>query len=321
MASVPGKRRRTEVAEPMATAAHAGTATGEGLRPTLAELIALRGSVQRRGIDGRGRHGLTGPAPSQLRGRGMEYAESREYVAGDDARHIDWRLTARSGRAHTKLFQAERERLSLIVADTAPALYFGTRLRFKSVQAARAAAVAAWLAQRQGDRVAALRGSQREAPIPPAGGPRGVLRVLDALVRWYAEPPADDAGLAVALDHAARLLRPGSRLTVFADPRSAAALPAARWSGLAQHHEVVLVLLVDPLELSPPPKRLPFLAGDQRVELDLAGTPTRERWETAFVASLRRLCEELPARRVSVRVLAADAASDDWLLPGRGSVP
>ncbi|TGP40975.1 DUF58 domain-containing protein, partial [bacterium M00.F.Ca.ET.229.01.1.1] len=93
-----------------------------------------------------------------LRGRGMEYAESREYVAGDDARHIDWRVTARTGRAHTKLFQAERERVSLIVADTSPALYFGTRVRFKSVQAARAGAVAAWSAQRRGVRVCALRG-------------------------------------------------------------------------------------------------------------------------------------------------------------------
>ena len=117
----------------------------------------------------------------------MEYAESREYAIGDDARHIDWRLTARSGKPHTKLFQAERERLTLIVADTAPALYFGTRVRFKSVQAARAGAIAAWAAVRDGDRIAALRGSTREAPVPPAAGPRGALRALDALVRWYAQ--------------------------------------------------------------------------------------------------------------------------------------
>jgi len=243
----------------------------------------------------------------------MEYAESREYVPGDDARHIDWRLTARSGRAHTKLFQAERERLSLIVADTAPTLYFGTRTRFKSVQAARAAAVAAWLAQRQGDRVAALRGSLREAPVAPAGGARGVLRVLDALVRWYAEPPADDAGLPLALDHAARLLRPGSRLTVFADPHSAIALPASRWSGLALHHEVVLVLLVDPLELAPPAALLPFLSGGRRVELDLAAAAARASWEEEFSAPLQRLQEELPARRVTVRVLRTDESSDAWL--------
>src|SRR5690606_21298914 len=127
---------------------------------------------------------------SPLRGRGMEYAESREYAIGDDVRHIDWRVTARRGKAHTKLYQAERERLTPVVADTAPALYFGTRVRFRSVQAARAGAVACWAAVRDGDRVAALRGSEREPPVAPAGGTRGALRVLDALVRWYRAPPA-----------------------------------------------------------------------------------------------------------------------------------
>ncbi|MGD4604779.1 DUF58 domain-containing protein, partial [Xanthomonas citri pv. citri] len=162
---------------------------GDGVCPTLAELIALRGTAIHRGQPGRGRYGVVGPVPAATRGRGMEYAESREYVAGDDARHIDWRVTARTGRAHTKLFQAERERLSLIVADTSPALFFGTRVRYKSVQAARAGAVAAWLAQRQGDRIAALRGTASEAPIAPRSGQRGVLPVLDALARWYAQPP------------------------------------------------------------------------------------------------------------------------------------
>jgi uncharacterized protein (DUF58 family) len=137
---------------------------GDGVKPTLAELVALRAIAQRRPPARKGRHNVTGPAQSSARGRGMEYAESREYVAGDDVRHIDWRLTARSGRTHTKLFQAERERLTLIVADTSRALYFGTRVRYKSVQAARAAAVAVWAAVRDGDRVAILRGSRQEAP-------------------------------------------------------------------------------------------------------------------------------------------------------------
>ncbi|MFP7726198.1 DUF58 domain-containing protein, partial [Lysobacter sp. D1-1-M9] len=134
----------------------------DGVTPTLSELVGLRALASGRRSARLGRHGVSGHALSPLRGRGMEYAESREYVAGDDARHIDWRLTARTGQAHTKLFQAERERLTLIVADTAPALYFGTRVRFKSVQAARAGAIAAWVAARDGDRIAALRGSRRE---------------------------------------------------------------------------------------------------------------------------------------------------------------
>ena len=243
----------------------------------------------------------------------MEYAESRQYVAGDDARHIDWRLTARTGHAHTKLFQAERERLTLIVGDTSPALYFGTRVRFKSVQAARAGAIAAWIAARDGDRIAALRGSHGEPPVAPASGARGALRVLDALVRWYRRPPQDDAGLEVALDHAARLLRPGSRLLVLADPGSLTAIPERRWPTLSQHHEVIVLLLTDPLEVAPPRAVLPFRSGGDRVEVDLGSAVQRARWRKTFAAPVADALESLPARGVRVQALSTDAASESWL--------
>jgi uncharacterized protein (DUF58 family) len=258
---------------------------GNGLQPSLAELVALRRSAHRLAPARRGRMAHAGHAPSPMRGRGMEYAESREYVAGDDARHIDWRVTARTGRAHTKLFQAERERLTLLVADTDPVLYFGTRVRFKSVQAARVGAVAAWLAQRQGDRLAALRGSRSEAPLSPAGGTRGVLRVLDALTRWYAAPPPD------------------------------AAIDPARWAALALHHEVQLMLLTDPLELAPPDAQLPFLSQGRRVVLDLDSPSVRGHWHERFVAPLEALQQTLGARRIQVHVVSSDDASDGWLGP------
>ena len=293
----------------------------DGVTPALAELIALRGLAQARGRARRGASGLRAQAPALLRGRGMEYAESRGYAIGDDARHIDWRLTARSGKPHTKLFQAERERLTLVVGDTAPALYFGTRVRFKSVQAARAGAVAAWRAVADGDRVAALRGSAEEAPVPAASGARGALRVLDALARWYRQPPADDAGLGKALDDAARLLRPGSRLLVLADPGSVAAIPGGRWPALAAHHEVVVLLLTDPLELEPPEAPLSFApapgpagaAGAARIHLDLAAPAQRARWQAAFAGQLDATLAELRARGVRAVPLSCAAPSDAWL--------
>ncbi len=299
----------------------ASVAEGDGLRPQLAELVALRRLAQRPPPPRRGRVGNAGQAPSPLRGRGMEYAESREYVPGDDARHIDWRVTARTGRAHTKLFQAERERVSLIVADTSPALYFGTRVRFKSVQAARAGAVAAWSAQRRGDRIGALRGSDREPPIAPAGGPRGVLRVLDALTRWYAQPPAEDLGLERALDHAGRVLRPGARMLVLADPQQAVRIAPARWSALAQHHDLSLLLLVDPLELQPPSAPLQFLAAQQRIGLDLRRSEVQDHWRAHFVEPLQAMRQQLAARRVDVQILSTDAPSDAWLAPAPTEVP
>ena len=284
----------------------------DGVIPAIEELVALRAAVTGRRTPRRGSHG-GGQAISPMRGRGMEYAESREYAAGDDARHIDWRVTARTGRAHTKLYQAERERLSLIVADTAANLYFGTRVRFKSVQAARAGAIAAWAAIRDGDRVAALRGSTIEPPVSPAGGARGALRVIEALARWYAASPDDDKGLAVALDHAQRVLRPGSRVLVLADPASVAAMPASRWTALARHQEVVLLLLTDPLEADPPPAVLPFEAGGHRVEVDLAGDAARQRWDAEFSAPVQMALKTLPTRGVRVHVLSSDAPSESWI--------
>ncbi len=285
----------------------------DGIVPRLAELMALRALAHRPRGARKGRFGVAGHAASPMRGRGMEYAESREYVAGDDVRHIDWRLTARSGRTHTKLFQAERERMTLLVCDTAPELYFGTRVRFKSVQAARAGAVAAWAAIREGDRVAALRGSRAEAPVPPAGGTRGALRVLDALVRWYAAAPAQDDGLASALEHAVRLLRPGSRLLVLASPHSLAAIPRSRWTGLAAHHEVQVLLLVDALELAPPTASVAFRLGQQRLELDLAHPVVRTAWHHEFSEPCEQQRRQLQALGIRVQVLASDDDSAQWL--------
>ena len=247
----------------------------------------------------------------------MEYAESREYAIGDDARHIDWRLTARSGRPHTKLFQAERERLTLIVADTAPTLYFGTRVRFKSVQAARAGAIAAWAALRDGDRIAALRGSQREAPMPPAAGPRGALRVLDALVRWYAAA-------------ARRRRRPGGRARPRATPAAAGFAPgrarrsrqhrrdsrriAGRRSRM--HHEVIVLLLVDPLERDPPKAALPFAQRRRSIASNSTSPAAaqRQRWRNEFVAPLEAALQALArARRARAGAVAPTRASDAWL--------
>lgn len=291
----------------------ADRAPDDAVAPTLPALIALRGAVQGRMPARKGRHGSSGIALSPLRGRGMEYAESREYVNGDDARHIDWRLSARSGRTHTKLFQAERDRLTLIVADTHPALYFGTRLRFKSVQAARAGAVAAWAALRDGDRIAALRGTRTEAPIAPAGGMKAAMRVLGALRRWYAAPPDDDAGLGLALDHAGRVLRPGSRVVVLAEPASVQQIDDARWSVLARHNEVIVLLISDAFEQQPPPARLAFAANATRIELDLAGKAQRAQWARDFSAPLQQAIVRLGALGIRAVELPGDADSAAWL--------
>src|SRR4051812_8187740 len=132
---------------------------------------------------------------SRFRGRGVDYVESRAYQPGDDIRQMDWRLTARSGRPHTKVFQEEREQSVLLLVDCNASMHFGSRVRFKSVQAARTAALVAWAAVHGGDRVGALGfGPGLNAEVKPGGGPRGALQVLRALVAWNAITATGGAG-------------------------------------------------------------------------------------------------------------------------------
>src|SRR5690606_32566461 len=136
---------------------------------------------------------------------------------------------------------------------------------------------------------------------------RGALRVLDALVRWYAERPQEDAGLGVALDHAQRLLRPGSRLLVLADPVSLGDIAPQRWSALSAHSDVVVLLLEDPLEREPPRGMLPFSAAGQRVDVDLGVTAQYQRWQREFAGRSEQVVMALQARGIRAMRLATDA--------------
>jgi uncharacterized protein (DUF58 family) len=127
----------------MATAAMATHEHSSGVKVSLQDLLALRGEAGRLDLAPRGKILATrsGGHLSRFRGRGMEFDESRVYQAGDDARNMDWRVTARAGTPHIKLFREERERPLWLLVDQGPSMRFGTRVAFKSVVAAQAAAL------------------------------------------------------------------------------------------------------------------------------------------------------------------------------------
>ena len=116
-----------------------------------------------------------------------------------------------------------------------------------------------------------------------------------------------------ALERAARLLHPGARALVLADPASALAVAPAVWSALSMHVDVRLLLLVDPLEQAPPVCALPLSTPRGRMELNLAAPAMREAWQRSFVAPIEALSRNLPGRHIHVQVLSSDDASDAWL--------
>ena len=196
---------------------------GDGIHLSAAELIALRPRCHALRLPMRqaAASALAGAYRSRFRGRGVDFLESRNYQPGDDIRNMDWRVTARTGRPHTKVFQEERERPVLVVMDASPSLYFGTRDRLKSVAAGQMAAAIAWAATRRGDRVGGfLFAPGRHRELRPAGGRRGAMRMIQGLVDWLEPKPIEgdeNEKLSTALERVRHTVRPGSLVIVISD--------------------------------------------------------------------------------------------------------
>jgi uncharacterized protein (DUF58 family) len=293
--------------------------TGDGVHVALPELIALRlraRRIRRPALRVAGHRAAS--HESRFRGRGVDYVESRIYQPGDDIRQMDWRVTARSGKPHTKLFQEEREQSILLLVDCNASLRFGTRTRFKSVQAARTAALLAWSAVHGGDRIGALGfGPGLDAEVKPGGGARGALRLLRALVEWNAIAAGGNAvaPLSQALQRAHRLARPGSRVILLTDGFCADAAAEGPLALLAEHCDVAAVVLSDPLELAPPPPaRYALRSAAGRVLLDFAAPRTRAEWPRWFEQRRTALLGMFDRRALRWAMLDTRAEPDVALL-------
>jgi uncharacterized protein (DUF58 family) len=293
------------------------TATGTagqaaGIAVSLAELIGLREEARQLDLAPRGKVLATrsGGHLSRFRGRGMEFDEARLYVPGDDPRNMDWRVTARTGKAHVKRYREERERPVWLLVDLGPTMRFGTRTAFKSVIAARAAALLAWAASEQGDRTGGLIYDEtRHFERHPAPRTRGLLPLLQALAQQPLPGEAGGhAGFADAAAHLTRLVRPGSLVFLLSDFHNARDAEAAWLARLAMHSEVVLVHLVDPIELAAPPAgRYPVTDGARYALLDTTHPDRRRAWQQHFAAHATHLADLARRHRAHLLRLRTDA--------------
>ncbi|MFC3024119.1 DUF58 domain-containing protein [Vibrio zhugei] len=127
---------------------------------------------------------LLGQHQSKQLGRGMDFAEVRQYQPGDDIRAIDWRVTARTGKPHTKLFTEEREKPTVLYIDLSASMQFGSSLLLKSVQASHIASLLSWLAVDEHDRVGAVIDTGHALfELKPTSRQKGPLQIIAQLVR------------------------------------------------------------------------------------------------------------------------------------------
>jgi uncharacterized protein (DUF58 family) len=251
--------------------------------PDLGELLALRGAAHGLTLHGRksARAALLGAHSSAQRGRGLEFQEVRPYVAGDDPRNIDWRVTARRGRPHTKLFREERERPVWLLVDLQPGLFFGTRRQLKSALIVRATAMLAWVAALGGDRVGSViaQGAGQIRILPARARQAGVLPLLEALLEAQPKAPGEPAPLAFerALNALLPLARPGSQILALSDFAGLRAEAESLWTALAAHADLRLFWITDALEEEGLPNGRFRVGLPGRLRI-LEGARTRERW-------------------------------------------
>jgi uncharacterized protein (DUF58 family) len=245
-----------------------------GLRPELDELLGLQryGAAMRRvfALDDDARDGWHTVAP---RSQGMDYAESRPYTPGDDVRRIDWRVTARTGRAHTKIFRPERGGDLVCLVDQRAPMRFGTRAAFKSVVAAHVAALAGWAAAAGAERFGAFvaGASPWRVPIGAAQGAAASLCTLLATQQAGAEESLERLAARAATEAAA-----GTRFVLVSDFAEAGDALERAARQLRARGELLLVCVLDPLEERlPPPARYPLTDGEALLTLDTGSAAVR----------------------------------------------
>jgi uncharacterized protein (DUF58 family) len=248
---------------------------------------------------------FSGAYRSAFRGQGLEFAEVREYVPGDDIRSIDWNVTARAGRPFVKRFDEERELTVIVALDLSGSLAFGSRARAKRDAAAEAGALLALAAARNRDRVGLLLYTDRvELFLPPGKSRSRALRIARELLAFEPEGRGTDLGAAFGFLH--RVLRRRSVVFLVSDWRGAGF--DRPLSLLARKHDVVALDVADPLEREAPTRgllRVRDLETGKAAWVDASSRAARGAWR----ASVARRGKELDQifRRAGVPRLSLDA--------------
>jgi len=246
---------------------------------------------------------------SRFKGRGMEFDEARLYQPGDDIRSIDWRVTARTGTTHTKVFREERERPVFISVDNRLTMHFATRGVFKSVLAAKLAGLLAWAADFHGDRIGGQLFSEHECrELKPQNGTHAVLRFLNALVKPH-NPIDKEFTLDQVLARLNQHARPGSLVYIISDFRGINDQAETHIAKLSRHCEVVLIFIYDPLESSLPTKgRYRFTDDERDVVVDTSDQQRLLSYQQRFIQRLQRL--ELLAKKRGLVFIQCSTVED-----------
>ncbi|MFC3034003.1 DUF58 domain-containing protein [Pseudoalteromonas fenneropenaei] len=248
------------------------------------------------------------------KGRGMEFAEVRQYQYGDDIRAIDWRVTARTGEAHTKLFQEEKERPVFVFSDLSNSMVFGSQLLLKSVQACHLSALIAWSACKRGDRLGGIVCSEfGHHELKPAARDKAVLALCHQLCNMHdlvltKREQSAPSKFADNLKRLAHLAKPGSLVYLVSDFSQLDEVSLKQLERLSRHCELIGCQISDPFEHQLPAfqQAIRVSAGAQGWTLPLMDSKFRARYADDAAAHYQQRLARL--RRAGMQMLTFSAA-------------
>ncbi|WP_454056403.1 DUF58 domain-containing protein [Cupriavidus sp. Marseille-Q8015] len=259
---------------------------------------------------------LAGRHASHVRGRGLSFEEVRPYLPGDDIRSMDWRVTARTGKPFVRVYAEEKDRPVLVLVDQRINMFFGSRRAMKSVCAAQAAALVAWRALSEGDRVGGMVfGDEMFWEQAPRRSRPAVQHLLGEVARMnaalHADAPAGEGGAQLnrALERAQRLATHDFLVVVVSDFDGYDARTRELMLGMRARNDVLTMLVHDPfLDRLPGSGQLVVSDGVLQVELGLG----REAIRRAIAGFVDARSRELLAwhRGIGVPLLPLSAAED-----------
>ncbi|MDN4503718.1 DUF58 domain-containing protein [Alteromonadaceae bacterium BrNp21-10] len=254
---------------------------------------------------------LAGSYLAKTKGRGMEFDEARHYQQGDDIRAIDWRVTARTGKTHTKLYREEKERPVFVLADMSSTMHFGTQLLFKSVQAAHLSSLIAWGAQQRGDRIGGIVFNQHQhREFKPYTRSKAVLSFLHGLMEFQQpQTSTTQFTFADACARIRRLARPGSLIFLISDFENLDEVSKQHISRMSRHCEVMAYPISDPFEHALPKvsiaQQVALTDGKQTQQIVLGESKTEQQYAEQHQQHFARIEHMLKQCRCQVFPISA----------------
>ncbi len=261
-------------------------------------------------------HGvLSGRHASKLRGRGLNFEELRNYLPGDDTRHIDWKVTARTRTPYVRVYTEEKDRTVWLLVDQRVSMFFGSTKRMKSVVAAEVAALSAWRVLSVGDRVGALVFNDSDiSVIPPHRSRERVMQILKQVVDKNqalsagSGPKPDPGKLNQALKQVSLMARHDCLVCLITDGNGLNPETRQHITRLAEHNDVLTAFIYDPLEKHMPAAgRLRFAGDEGQLEADTSNRKLRRSFQNEFEKRLEWM--QSASRRFSIPLLPLNTAS------------